>query len=266
MKRTTLFVLFTAALAVVFSAAHAWATPLIQETFTYADGNLVGKDPPVGGAWASHSGAGTGPVQVTGGQAQVLQATGKSEDVNSTYEGGYVLGAGGVLYSGFDLNVTNQGTTFTATYFAMFLTGTSNFDARLWVTTPTSSGYRLALSNDNSISNANGEVFSTDLAFGTTYRIVTKYDYDAKAGTLWINPVTEGSASLAATDPGFSDASIAYAFRQASPGGSITESIDNLAVGTTFADAVAVPEPCTLALSALGLVGLVGVARRRKVA
>ena len=44
------------------------ATVFLNETFTYPDGNLVGN-----GAWATHSGAGNGPIQVLGGQIKTYR-------------------------------------------------------------------------------------------------------------------------------------------------------------------------------------------------
>lgn len=246
------------ALAVVASEANG--AMLVSDSFTYADGSLNGKDPAIGGVWGAHSGT-AGQVQVTGGKIGIVQST-QSEDVNIPFEGAYVLGAGGVLYSGFDLTVAAPTGAVADVYFAMFLTGTANFDARVWMTAPTTSGYRLAISNDNSITDADGEVRTGDLAFGTTYRVVTKYDFDAKKGTLWIDPVNEASASFSASDPGFSDAAIAYAFREAT--GNTAQVIDNLLVGTTFTEAaggVEVPEPTCLMLVALG--GVLCLARRQ---
>ena len=234
---------------------------LVSETFSYADSSLNGKDPPIGGVWGAHSGT-AGQVQVTSGQISIVQ-TAQSEDVNVPYEGGFTLGAGGALYSGFDLTVPAPTGAVADVYFAMFLTGTSNFDARVWVTAPTANGYRLALSNDNSITDGDGEVRSGDLAFDTTYRVLTKYDFDAKKGTLWINPVLESSPSFVATDPGFSDASIAYAFREAA--GNTTQIIDNLYVSTTFVGAqtgVEIPEPASFAV--LTIAGLALASSRRR--
>lgn len=231
------------AAAVGFSAG---AAPLVIDPFTYSDGNLVGNTPSLGGTWAAHSGGGSTPIQVASGKISIAHGTGTREDANIPL--GLTLGAGGKLYSSFDLTVADPGATIVDAYFAMFLQGTGNFDGRVWITAPTTSGYRLAISNDNSITDSDGEVRTTDLAFGQTYSVVTVYDYDAKAAKLWINPALETDPSFNAADPGFSDASSAYAFRQA--GGNTTQVIDNLKVGTTFADVV--PEPASLSLLCLG--------------
>ncbi len=242
-------------------AASANATILVHEEFTHADGNLVGKTPTPGpgDTWAAHSGAGAMPVQVSSGAITLNQGSGSREDVNTGF-GGTAAGAGDVFYAAYDVAVS--GASATSVYFAMFMEGTSFFNARVWVTAPTAGGdYRFAISNDNSITDADGEVFTGDLTFGTTYRVVTSYDYDAGVGTLWLNPVNSGSPSISASDPGFSDEVHTFAFRQA--GGDSSQVIDNLCVGTSFDEAnLCIPEPVSVAL--LGLGGL--MLRRRKIA
>ncbi|MGN6367361.1 MAG: PEP-CTERM sorting domain-containing protein [Phycisphaerae bacterium] len=257
-------VLTAAVASLAFGLASAHANILVNESFTHPDGNLVGQTPETGAAWAAHSGAGSTPVQVASGTAVLNQGSGSREDVNAGFDGGYTLGAGGKLYAAFDVTITDPGAAITSGYFAHFLQGSSNFASRVWVTAPTTSGYRIALSNGGSLSPASGSAgFSSDLAFGTTYRVVTSYDFDAMQGALWINPVTESSTSATATDPGFADPVTSYAFRQAA--GNTVETIDNLTVATTFQEALtghAVPEPASLGVLAIG--GLALLSRRRK--
>src|SRR5687768_13796466 len=159
--------LVAAAAVIGLGAAAAQGAVLVDESFTYTDGNLVGRDPAIGGVWGAHSGLATVPVQVSGGSAVLVQGAGTREDVNSTFEGGFVAGAADTLYSSFDLTISDPAATITSGYFAHFMQGTTIFAGRVWVAPPTASGYRIAVSGDAAL-DADGEVYSSDLAFGTT--------------------------------------------------------------------------------------------------
>lgn len=238
-----------AAAALASVVAHSNAAIVVNETFSYADGNLVGNDPAIGAAWAAHSGAGSTAVQVTSGAAVLAQGGGSREDVNIGFEGGIAAGPGTVLTATFDLTIPAITGNITSVYFAHFLEGTSNFPARLWLTAPTSTGFRLALSNDSSITDGDGEVFTGDLAFGTVYGISLTYDYTGMSSSLSIN----GGPSLTAVgDTTVSDEVTAFGLRQGS--GNSTQIIDNLVI-----DAV-VPEPTSLA----AIAGLAVFANRRR--
>ncbi|MBK8268998.1 MAG: hypothetical protein IPK83_12110 [Planctomycetes bacterium] len=236
--------------ALCISSVTTQATILVNENFNREDGNLVGTNPTPGpgGTWATHSGA-TGPVQIVDNTIYLSQnaSTIAAEDVNVSTGG--AMEAGDRLYAGFDVIVEQPGSSISNVYFAHFLQGSTNFTSRLWVTAPTASGFRLALSNDNSITDADGEVFTGDLALGTTYRVVISYDFTGQNGSLWIDQALESGSSITAADPGFSNAVSAFAFRQGSPSGSLTttQTIDNLCVGTNYGEAyTCVPEPATL--------------------
>lgn len=248
-------------------ATSSQAAVLVSEPFNYADGTpIVGQTPPIGGTWAAHSGA-NGPVTVNNGSINVVQGASSTfaQDVNVPFADGFADGTGTTLYASFDVTVSNAAASVTDVYFAHFLQGTSTFDERLWVTAPAgASGYRLALTNGSTALATNtGAVKSDDLAFGTTYKIVMSYSYDSLSGSLWINPTSESSPSLTPTDTGFKNAVIAFAFRQGSPSGSTTttQNIDNLMVGTSFADVISVPEPASLSMLGLGAVAMI---RRRR--
>jgi hypothetical protein len=232
------------ALIVVFAVmtSTAFGTLFVSETFSHPDGSLAGQSPEVGGTWVTHSGTGVVPVSLVSGQAQLTHGSGSRDDVNAPFAGGAVIGAGDIVYSGFDLSVADPGAAIVDVNFAHFLAGTSLFGARLWVSAPTTSGYRLALSGDSSITDGDGEAFwGADLSFGTTYRVVTSYNYDDGDSRMWIDPVTEASSSVTSTDGFAMDEFASYALRQA--GGNTMQLIDNLRVATTFAQAVAIPEP-----------------------
>ena len=103
------------------------------------------------------------------------------------------------------------------------------------------------------------------LTLNTTYLIVEMIDLTAKTGSLWIDPTlgdgaptaTASLSSLTATavdNIGFKS--------QNTPG--ITYLIDNVRVGTTWADVTPVPEPSSIALAAAGLGLMMAMIRRRR--
>ncbi len=230
------------ALAALAGSAHA--ALLASDTFSYADGNLVGN-----GGWAAHSGAGNTPVQVSGGMMILNQGSGSREDVNLSAGG--PIGAGQTWYASFDMKNTGGNG---AVYFAHLLQGTSNFDARVFITAPTSGGdYTIGFSSSGTIA----ATWATDLAFGTFNKIVIAFTSGTGAARLWINPVSEASTNLMVTSGFPNTLHEGIGFRQAA--GDSTQMIDNLYLGTTFADVIPAPGPTTL----LALAGL-AMARRRR--
>ncbi len=240
MSKQVQAIVLSAALAAV-AATTAQASVLANETFTYNNGNLVGN-----GGWAAHSGAGSVPVQVTSGAAVLAQGSLTREDVNL---GVTAIGAGQTYYAGFDL--TNAGGNQTV-YFAHFLQGASTFRGRVFITAGSSGDFTVGLSDTATLN----QTWATGLTFGTTYRVVVSYDFDTGTNKLWVNPATESSTSLTATGTA-STAVAGFALRQAA--GNSVQTIDNLIVATSFAEAV--PTPGSAAL--LGIGGLIAMRRRR---
>ena len=236
-------------LGLATSVAHA--DILVNETFTHPDGNLVGQTPTPGpgGTWVAHSAEGNNPVQVSGGAAILNQTGTSSEDVNTGL--GTVMGAGEKFYAAFDLINTGGSSTV---YFAHFKTSGTYYLARAFITAPTGGGdYTIGLSNTSTMEVS----WASDLTFGTSYRVVTSYDYDTGVSELWIDPLNESSTKIL-TSTGYSDPVEQYALRQGGSGSSQT--IDDLVVATTFNEALTgVPEPASLLLLGLGAL----LARRR---
>jgi hypothetical protein len=248
------------ATAILAAAGTALGGTILKESFTHPDGALEGQVPEKGGAWAAHSGNGTNDVQVVTGQAKLNQPGG-GEDVNSAFAFG-AIEAGDKIYAAFDLTVPSQTTPISNTYFAHFKDAGNFFGSRVWITAPTTAGYRLGITGDSSLEVAT-DLFPGDLAFGTTYRVVTSYDYDSGASSLWVNPLTEASTSVASDDSFPLDDFLAYAFRQNTT--TTMQLIDNLVVATSFDEALTgVPEPASIALVGLAGVALCGSLRRRK--
>jgi hypothetical protein len=105
----------------------------------------------------------------------------------------------------------------------------------------------------------------TALTLNTTYLIVEEIDLDAKTASLWIDPTPGAAAPTAtATLSGITATAVDnVGFKaQATAGGPYL--VDNLLIGTTWADVTPTPEPTTCALAGLGLLGLVLARRMRK--
>ncbi|MGD9692863.1 MAG: hypothetical protein AB7G17_05300 [Phycisphaerales bacterium] len=231
-------------IAIAALAGSANAALLASETFSYANGNLVGN-----GAWAAHSGAGNSPVQVNNGMMILEQGSGSREDVNLTAGG--PIGAGQTWYASFDMKNTGGNGTV---YFAHFLQGTSNFDARVFITAPTAGGdYTIGFASSSTIA----ATWASDLSFGTFNKIVIAFTQGTGVARLWINPNAEGDTHLLVNSGFPNTLHEGIGFRQAA--GDSTQMIDNVYLGTTFADVVPAPGPAAL----LALAG-VAVARRRR--
>ena len=230
----------------VLAALPSYGAVVLSDTFTYANGNLAGT-----GSWTAHSGAGNIPVQVASNAITLTQGAGSREDVNKALSA--TITTGQVFYAGFDLTV-NDGST--EVYFAHFMYNNTGFTSRLFVTTPTTAGFQLGISANASSADVKS---GTDLAFGTTYRVVQSYNFDTGAAQLWVNPTTIASPSVTSTSLDPSRAVGQFGFRQAA--GNSTQLIDNLQVATTFGEAAAIPEPSSALLGAMGALALL---RRRR--
>jgi hypothetical protein len=236
-----------------FAAGRANATLLVNEQFNYADGALTNVS---GGVWTAFSGALTSPLNVSGGQAVLTDAN--AQDCGISLGGAH---SNDVLYGSFDVNfsVAPHGT---GTYIAMFKNSATFYDPRIWAT---NNAGNVTLG----IANAAGApvLLATDIALGTTHKIVFKVDQTGAnmVSTLWVDPALESSTSCVATDLVVSGtALVQFALRQATASvGAGTETVDNILIGTTFADVVPVPEPSTMMLVGAGLTGMFFIRRRR---
>ena len=242
MKKTSLFL----SLAVVLAFnSLSFATVLLTDNFSYTNGNLITGGDVVGatgwGDWTVHNTtAGYERIQVNNGTIVLNQLAGK-EDVSKLF-GGVTMQTGDTFFAAFDVNVTDLASNGTGdVYFAHFIkTGSTTFVSRVGVTASTSGGdYTFALFTGP----------TTGLGgfnYGTKYRVVTSYDFSSGVSKLWVNPANYSDTSIQITSS-TGIAVSAFAFRQ---NGNIATSsgqtIDNLIVGTTFAEVV--PEPATLLL------------------
>lgn len=231
----------------VIDGAKKDVTVLANDLFNYPNGNLV---QPFGanGGWYANSGAGTGPVQVSGNAIIVKEAPTFNEDVSkplSSMQGAaaktyasftFLVKAGSVLVAG----PTGPGTP---QYFAHFRTGTSDsasaFRSRLYIVTPAGgSGYRIGITATSFNATTQPVVpFPTDLAFDVTYRAVAAYDAATGTATLWVDPASELSTNVSSVSATAVGQQVAYyAFRQGTPsdGTNVTIVVDDYIAETKF--------------------------------
>lgn len=223
------------------------ATVLLDEPFTYPDGSLTNNP-----GWVTHSGTGS-PIQVANGSISLVQGAGSREDDNHAL--GSTMGAGDTWFYAFDLSVSSGSATV---YFAHFMTNSTTFNARLFVTPLASFDYTLGISGSSTLATS----MPTGFGFGATNRVIMSYDFGTGGINLWVNTTSLSSPSLTTTGIA-GDLVSAIGFRQA--GTDSTELIDNLLVGTSALDVGLVPEPSTVMLASLGgLVLLTAVRRHRR--
>jgi len=250
------------------------ATLLLNETFSYADGDITNVAAPF---WNYHSGGGTlaTALSVAGGRAFINQndATGGLGDPNRSLSSTFdpATDNTSVIYVGFTVNFAalpfNTGTSTAGSYFAHLKSSTANeFYARIGANQEGAAvgTFRLAVSTETWANGAGTVEFPQDLTLNTDYLVVMKYDLSIDRATLWVDPLSEASASVVSTDaPSYAGIINAFALRQGtsnSTGAPGDIYVDNLVVATSFLEVV--PEPSTAALALLGIVGVMMRKRR----
>lgn len=203
---------------------------LIDEPFTYADNTQI-----AGGStdWINHSGT-FGQTLVKNGKLSIIQTN--SEDFNREFFPQVFYPSNGViLYASFVVNFTNTPSAGGG-YFSHYKDdGTLNFRGRVFSSAQGAAAgqFRLGVANTAAAIATNG-LHPTFLTTNQTYKVVTRYNIGTAETTLWVNPSSEGSTSVTATDAAGTINVFSYAFRQDTGIGTFT--IDDLKVGTEFTD------------------------------
>jgi Secretion system C-terminal sorting domain len=156
--------------------------------------------------------------------------------------------AGGTLYYSLLLNVSTMAgvTDASGGYFAGFAQNTTTFGGTLWAKRVDDSSYNIGV-EVRTANLANTTYHTTPLVAGQTYFIVVSYTFNTGGAAddevkLWVNPVP-GAAEPAATIKDVHtgvDLNLAttanFFFRQDSPAETGALEIDELRIGTTWAD------------------------------
>jgi hypothetical protein len=242
-KLATTFALLT----LVFASAPSMAVTLMTDSFTYPAGDLV----PNGG-WANFSGA-TLDIQVNG----LGRAVGAGPNANDDHRLFAAQSTTTTTYACFDVIIPQFSGQPKPIYFAMLKdAGTSIFVSRVYVLPVAAGGWTFGISHSSTSTSVGVTPWTTPLSSGVNYHVVINYNPVAKTSTLWVNPVNELSPSVTDTNAAIAAVGVAgFGLRQsasaaalpASPPYSGTAdwgfSVDNLGVGTTFAEACEIVTP-----------------------
>ena len=214
----------------LLSATLSGAALLLSDTFSYPDGPLVTVS---GGVWAHHSGSVTGEVAVASGRMRINEDN--TEDVNALLAGQPYPASGttNVVYASFTVKFTSLPGGGGA-YFAHFKGSGNTFRARIWALPGGAALDRFRLGISSTDTSAAGATNTMDLRLNTDYTVVTRLVNSNSVSTLWINPTSENDSSISTSEGASAFTVVSYAFRESDYEGAL--SIDNLRVGTSFAD------------------------------
>jgi hypothetical protein len=246
----------------IFAATQAHASAITNDTFTYANGDLQTVS---GGIWSNFSGTVNLNVTNLNGNGLAVVTGINSKDDQLIFDGTHHVD---ILFASFDwIPLTLAGSAGGA-YFSLFKdSSTFNFEARTMVTN-FAGAVRIGIANAASAASAAGVAYwPSTTALGTTNRVTVELNMQnggVASCTLWLNASNITDPFITATDiPSITNISvIAWALRQ-SNGQQGGAQVDNLVIGTTPGDVGLIPEPSTVMLVGIGLVGLMALRRRR---
>lgn len=237
-------------LLVLSSAATMNAAVLVNEDFSYADGDLTTVGAP---DWTAHSGATGTLLQVSGGAAVITHGGGSREDANIGFG---AIGGPGLLTASFDLVVSDDapivGSDFE--YFAHFFSdGAFDFRSRTDIVEPTAGGdFALGIATTSSTADS---TTSIDFSFDTVIPVEITLNFD---GAEIVSTLTAGGETITGTTVTEDASSLSqFALRASGSSSNETVTVDNLVIDFT----AAIPEPSSALLAGLGFLGLL---RRRR--
>lgn len=257
--------------AALLLVANTHATVLFSDDFSYPNGALLGQ-----GGWTITGSSVVNPFQVSSGRT-ALTTTG--QDAYSALPGGIAtIADGSSFYIGVTINLSAAQAT--GDYFLHTTPTVGNTTAlldRLYAKS-SGTGFVLGWLETAGGAAANPVYGTTDLSFGTDYRVVIAYHAVSgtlnDTGALYVNPfadlVNEAGNTAYVTKSWTSTSAenlnvAALNLRQGTAGNAPTLTLDDLNASQTFSEVAtftAVPEPTTAALAGLGLL-VAGFIRRR---
>lgn len=236
---------FIVSMLCVLLSGHAHAAVLVSESFDYTNGPLTVVS---GGAWASHSGT---ALQADTTNGAVTLTTSESEDVNRLLAGQPYLpgGATNIFYARFIARFTALPVAGGEWFLSFKNTSLTGFRGRVFaLTTGAAPGqFRLGLSSGDN--NAPTVTNQTSIALNTPFTVVLRFANTNSASALWLNPSSENDPAITTTEAAATFTVAAIGLRQTAGLGTLT--LDDLVVGTTFADVLSGSSPVAPFLSAV---------------
>ncbi|QEG34032.1 PEP-CTERM sorting domain-containing protein [Bythopirellula goksoeyrii] len=280
MKKQLSLVLVATAI-VAMTGGIASATTFMSDTFSYADGELTSNDGTgdnvSGGAWRSHSGETFDDnIDVISGQAELLNSGSEDAHRDAVFGGLQQIGAGETWYYAALVTVNDRradpnNESLNNDYFIHFMDNGFGFRTRTWIDDPNVADPTKFTFGLSATSGSQAAKWATDLDFGQEYKIVGSYAVSTGETNLWVDPVDSSSTKITHTDGAAALTLIqALGLRQDFVGGTPNNQIlvNSVALGNDFDSVLMnamngsnIPEPTSLAMAFLALVGIVGSRR-----
>ena len=255
-------------LSFILLSTLSFGQALLTETFNYTVPSNVGgntttaSDATGSNNWATHSntssvtGVGlpgtidvtTGSLSYTGLFASVgnkVMLPGNNATTTRDINRAVTTTSKVVYYSALINVIDNTQLKTTPDYFmalgATSGTSVTTLGARLGISSAAGTNYRLSILNISGGTTVYTEN-AVDLAFGTTYLVVVKYDFSSAptSATIWVNPSslsgTEPASSVATNTSGTGTFTVANSITLRNSANTPKVEIDELRVGTTWAD------------------------------
>jgi len=229
----------------LIASTPSMAVTLMTDSFTYPAGDLAGN-----GGWVNFSGANL-DIQVDG----TGRAVGAGPNANDDHRLFAVQSTSSTTYACFDVIIPQFSGAPKPIYFAMLKDGgTTIFVSRVYVLPLATGGWTFGISHSSTGATAGVTFWTAPLTSGVNYHVVINYNPVAKTSTLWVNPVNELSPSVTDTNAAATAVGVAgFGLRQSASASSFPSpipgtadwgfSVDNLGVGTTFAEACEIVTP-----------------------
>lgn len=282
MKKHLSLVLMATAIAAMLGGVTS-ATTFMSDTFSYPDGELTINDGTgdnvSGGAWRPHSGATFNDnIDVVSGQAELLNSGSEDAHRDAVWGGSIqTIGLGETWYYAALVTVNDRradpnNESINNDYFMHFMDTGFGFRTRAYlddpnVADPTKFTFGLSATSGGQVAK-----WATDLNFGQQYKIVGSYAVDTGETNLWVDPVDSNSPKITDVNSGAAFTLIqALAMRQDFISGPTPNNqilVDSVALGNDFDSVLLnsmngsnIPEPASLALGLLALIGIAGTRR-----